>query len=216
MNQQNSTKSGSRPYHHGDLHQEILCAACELLEENNIASLSLRAVAKKVGVSHTAPYRHFKDKECLLAGIAKLGFDQLTVQIEDAVRSHPNDPAAQLQEAGHRYAQLSLNNPQCTQLMFGGTLPIDDTYPDLKESADMAFDGLSAIIEAGQNSNVFRQGKVEELALAAWSGIHGLTLLLISGNLPEILSIPSDIRPLTNIVTTSMLEGLKAGKIEGS
>ena len=61
-----------KPYHHGDLHQEILCAACELIEENNIASLSLREIAKKVGVSHTAPYRHFKDKESLLAGIAGL------------------------------------------------------------------------------------------------------------------------------------------------
>ena len=60
-----SRKLTPKPYHHGDLHEEILCAACELLEQNNIASLSLRAVAKKVGVSHTAPYRHFKDKESL-------------------------------------------------------------------------------------------------------------------------------------------------------
>ena len=69
----------NKPYHHGDLHEQILCAACELLEENNISSLSLRAVAKKVGVSHTAPYRHFKDKESLLAGIAALGYDELEI-----------------------------------------------------------------------------------------------------------------------------------------
>jgi len=215
MTNQNTSKAIPKPYHHGDLHQEILCAACELLEENNIASLSLRAVAKKVCVSHTAPYRHFKDKECLLAGIAKLGYDQLAHQMEDAVRSHPNDPAGQLQEAGHRYVQLALDSPQSTQLMFGGILPFDDTYPELKASGEMAFDGLKAIIEAGQSNGVFRQGDVEELALAAWSGIHGLTLLLIGGNLPEILSIPVDIRPLTNTVTSTMLEGLKASKTKG-
>lgn len=200
-----------KPYHHGDLHQEILCAACALLEENNIATLSLRAVAKKVGVSHTAPYRHFKDKESLLAGIAGLGYDELAKQLAKAVESHPDDPAAQLQEAGYRYVQLALNSPQCTQLMFSGMLPCDDTYPELKISGDAAFDGLKTIIKQGQELNLFKQGEVELLALSAWSGIHGLTLLLIGGNLPDILSIPFDTDVLTSAISTHMLEGLKAG-----
>jgi len=71
-------KPPPKPYHHGDLRQEILCAACDLLEQETIASLSFRQVAKKVGVSHTAPYRHFKDKESLLASIAGVGFQQLS------------------------------------------------------------------------------------------------------------------------------------------
>ncbi len=217
MNAQTSTlkktqpqESQSKPYHHGDLRQEILCAACDLLEENNIASLSLRAVAKKVGVSHTAPYRHFKDKESLLAGIAGIGFDQLSTQIADAVASYPDDPVMQLQEAGHRYVQLALSCPQCTQLMFSGILPCDDTYPDLRTAGDAAFEGLKYIIQQGQAQGVFKQGEIEMLALSAWSGIHGLSLLLISGNLPEILSIPIDLRVVTSAVTNTMLEGLKA------
>ena len=208
MNSQKTTKSTSKPYHHGDLYQEILCSASELIEENKIASLSLRAVAKKVGVSHTAPYRHFKDKDSLLAGIAKLGFDELVKQMEDAVRSYPDDPSAQLEEAGHRYVQLALNRPQCTQLMFGGILP-HETYPELEASGDMAFKGLKTIIEGGQNQGVFKQGNVEELALAAWSGIHGLTLLLIGGSLHEVLSISTDIRALTTAVTSTIQGGLK-------
>jgi AcrR family transcriptional regulator len=199
-----------KPYHHGDLRQEILCAARELLEANNIASLSLRAVSKQVGVSHTAPYRHFKDKESLLAGIAGVGYDELAKQLTEAVEAHPDDPAAQLQEAGHRYVQLGLNSPQCTQLMFSGILPCDDTYPELRASGDMAFDGLKTIIEEGQTSGVFKKGDVELLALTAWSGIHGLSLLLIGGNLPEFLTMPTDTRPLTSAVTATMLEGLKA------
>jgi len=205
-------KTPPKPYHHGDLHQEILCAACELLEENNIASLSLRAVAKKVGVSHTAPYRHFKDKESLLAGIAGLGYDELANQMAEAVKSHPENPAAQLQEAGHRYVQLALKSPQCSQLMFSGILPCDDTYPELRISGDTAFDGLKAIIMEGQASGVFKQGDVEIMALTAWSGIHGLTLLLISGNLQDILSIPADTLTLTTAVTSTMLEGIKTGQ----
>jgi len=208
--QANAQQTPPRPYHHGDLHQQILCAAGTLLEENNINSLSLRAVAKKVGVSHTAPYRHFKDKECLLAGIAERGFDELTAQMTLAVADHPNDPAAQLQEAGHRYVQLALKFPQCTQLMFGGILPCDDTYPQLRASGDLAFESLKIIIREGQARGVFKQGDVELLALSAWSGIHGLSLLLIGGNLPEILSINVDIRPITTAITTNMLDGLRA------
>jgi len=199
----------AKPYHHGDLHEEILCAACRLLEENNMASLSLRAVAKEVGVSHTAPYRHFKDKESLLAGIAGLGFDRLGVQLAKAAKSNPGNPAAQLQEAGHQYVKLALQNPQSTQLMFSGILPCDDTYPELRTSADSAFDGLKLMIEEGQASGVFKQGDVELLALTAWSGIHGLSLLMISGNLSEILNIPVELHSITSAVTTTLLEGLK-------
>ena len=203
-------KAANRPYHHGDLHQEIICAACELLEENNISSLSLRAVAKKVGVSHTAPYRHFKDKESLLAGIAGRGYDELTTQMKEAVELHPGNPAAQLQEAGIRYVELALKQPQCSHLMYSGILPCDDTYPELKESGDTAFDGLKMIIEEGQSSGEFKQGDIELLALTAWAGIHGLTMLLISGTLPEILSLQIDVSLLTSAVTSTMLEGLKA------
>lgn len=200
----------TKPYHHGDLREQILCAASKLLEENTISSLSLRAVAKEVGVSHTAPYRHFKDKESLLAGIAQLGFERLGTQLVEAVKSNPDNPAVQLQAAGHQYVQLALQYPQTTQLMFGGILPCDDTFPDLKKSGDSAFDGLKLMIEEGQNQGVFKQGDIEILGLTAWSGIHGLSLLLISGNLSEILGISVELRLLTNAVTTTLLEGLKA------
>jgi len=199
-----------KPYHHGHLHQEILGAARELLEENNIASLSLRAVAKKVGVSHTAPYRHFKDKESLLAGIAAVGFNELAVQMSEAVALHPNDPAGQLLEAGHRYLQMVINNPQCMQLMFGNVLPCDDTYPDLMESGDFAFDGLKSIIEEGQSLGVFRAGDVELMALTAWASIHGLSLLFTGGHVEAAVSESADIRTLTAAITKTLLEGLKA------
>ncbi len=200
----------AKPYHHGDLQHEILCAARQLLEENSIASLSLREVAKKVGVSHTAPYRHFKDKESLLAGIATVGFDELASQMSEAVELHPGDPAGQLQEAGHRYVKLVMDNPQCVQLMFGNVLPCDDTYPDLMASGDFAFDGLKSIIEQGQSLGVFKAGDVELMALTAWSTIHGFSLLFSTGHVEETISLSVDIRTLTAAVTETMLAGLKA------
>ena len=139
-----------------------------------------------------------------------LGFDRLASELATAVESYPGDPARQLQESGHRYVQLAMQNPQCTQLMFGGILPCDDTYPEFRTSGDSAFDGLKYMIEEGQNQGVFKQGEVELLALAAWSAIHGLSLLLISGNLSEIVTIPVECRSITTAVTTTLLEGLKA------
>ena len=207
-NQTTKKKLPPKPYHHGDLHQEILCAACDLLEHENIASLSFRQVAKKVGVSHTAPYRHFKDKESLLAGIAGVGFNQLSTRLIEAVAANINDPAAQLKAAAHGYVKMALSHPQCTQLMFGGILPCDDTYPELRASGDSAFAGLKTIIEQGQANGVFKQGDIETLALTAWSSIHGLALLLIGGNLPQILAITVDSQKLTDALTTNLLEGL--------
>jgi AcrR family transcriptional regulator len=204
-----SHKTG-KPYHHGDLRQQLLCAASDLLEANNIASLSLRAVAKQLGVSHTAPYRHFKDKESLLAGIAGQGFDQLSTQMARVMAQHPDDPASQLKEAGHAYVQLAISNPQCTQLMFSDILPCDDTYPETRASADAAFEGLKSIIRDGQLSGIFKSGDIELLALTAWSGIHGLSLLLIGGNLSDILTVDADDGSLVSSVTENMLEGLRA------
>ena len=207
--------SAPKPYHHGDLQREILCAARDLLEENNIASLSLRAVAKKVGVSHTAPYRHFKDKESLLVGIAGEGFKEMTAQLNEAVELHPNNPRAQLQEAGHRYVKLVAENPQCVQLMFGGILPCDDTYPELHESGDLAFTALKTIIADGQDTGVFKKGDLELMALSAWSSIHGLSLLLISGSINQTASAPVETHALTTAITATLLEGLNAGQVSG-
>ena len=205
-----ATSKVSKPYHHGDLHREILCTARALLEENNIASLSLRAVAKKVGVSHTAPYRHFKDKESLLAGVAAIGFAEITSQMAKAVELHPGNPAAQLQEAGQRYVQLVMDNPQCVQLMFGGILPCDDTYPELRASGDLAFERLKMIIEEGRSSGVFKQDDVELMAMTAWSCIHGLSVLFIHGSLDIAASTPLEIHTFTDAVTGALLNGLRA------
>jgi AcrR family transcriptional regulator len=203
-----SKKPAAKPYHHGDLRRELLNAARELLEESNIAALSLRQVARRIGVSHTAPYRHFPDKESLLAGITTVSLENLTEQVAQAVELHPDDPAEQLKEAGLRYVQLALDNPQCTQLMFSGILPCDETYPELDDASGKAFDALKMMIEQGQSSGAFKQGDVELMALTAWSCMHGLSMLLISGDLGEIISMPIEAQTLTSAVTGMLAEGL--------
>ena len=109
-------------YHHGDLHNSLLEAADCLLEQTGAAKLSLREVAKHAGVSHTAPYRHFKNRAAMLEAIAIAGFGRLKLLMEQAEASAPNDSEAQLRAAGLAYLQLAVNNPEHTRLMFGGMM----------------------------------------------------------------------------------------------
>lgn len=210
-NQPQSMKQpATKPYHHGDLQQEILSAARLLLEETSIAALSLRAVAKKVGVSHTAPYRHFKDKESLLAGIAAISFDELAVKMSEAVALHPEDPTAQIKEAGYCYFNMVMVHPQSVQLMFGDFLPCDDTYPGLRESGDLAFDSLKSLVEYGQSMGVFKHDDVELMALTFWSCIHGLSLLVAGRHVEATVPSATDHRILIDTVTSLMLKGMKS------
>ena len=91
--------SKTREYHHGDLRNALIQAGLAILAEEGTHALSLRAAARRSGVSHAAPYRHFADKEALLAAIAEQGFNTLAASVRAAIVRFPDSPAAQLEEA---------------------------------------------------------------------------------------------------------------------
>ncbi len=155
-------------YHHGDLRNALIAAAGQVLAAKGSAGLSLREVAKVAGVSHAAPYRHFRDKAALLRALAQGGFEELTAAIVTAADSKPHNPEQKLIEAGVAYVRLAVQNPAITQLMFGGTLvPEHDTA--CRKAAASAYEFLLGIIEEGVAHGVFRQRAPRELALVAWS-----------------------------------------------
>src|SRR4051812_36803257 len=102
-------------YHHGNLRPALLRAASKTLEKEGAGALSLRDLARRAGVSHNAPYRHFRDRDSLLAAIATEGFRQLG----DALRGRAG------KEMGAAYVRFALEHPQQFRLMFGGVLPIE-------------------------------------------------------------------------------------------
>jgi len=171
------------PYHHGDLRNALLQAGERLLSRNGVAELSLRKVAREAGVSHTAPYRHFQNKRALLSALAQTGFDRLALAMETAEAQHPDDPRRQLQEAGIAYVLLAIRHPETTQLMFGGILDPCEDDPALKEVGGKAFQGLLKIVSNGQQAGIYRDRDTMKLALAAWSLVHGLSMLLTAGQL---------------------------------
>ena len=156
-----------RSYHHGDLRSSILQAAGEILEKEGLDAVTLREVARRAGVSHNAPLRHFPDREALLAALAGEGFRNLSEA--QRVASATGGPRG----LGESYVRFALEHPQRFRLMFGGRVAIA-SHPALKEAAMITFD---AVVEA-MAARVPGPG-ARDAAVAAWSLVHGLALLLL-------------------------------------
>jgi AcrR family transcriptional regulator len=169
------------PYHHGDLRRALIDAALTMLREEGAWSFTLREVARRAGVSHTAPYNHFNDKASLLAEVAALGFQSLRDRLGEAAREHPRSGRQALIGIGAAYVRFGVEQPAHYRLMFGPELA--ERHPNLQEAADSTFAELTGALTRAQAGGEVRQGPVHEQALIAWSLVHGLTMLFIDQRL---------------------------------
>lgn len=170
-------------YHHGDLRAELMKQALKILDKKGIEGLTLREVARAAKVSHTAPYRHFKDKEDILAAIAEVGFTDLAARGRRALEVA--DPLEGYLEYGREYIAFAAEHPQYFRIMFSGKFKDPASCPGLKREGDAAFGALVAAIERCQAAGVVRTGSSLELALAAWSYVHGIANLYIDGRFQQ-------------------------------
>lgn len=167
-------------YHHGNLREALMAAALSELSQSSIEHLSLRALAREVGVSQGAPYRHFTDKDHLLAELATQGFDELTHATRVA-RDQQQSVPQQLRASGRAYIDFALANPEKYRLMFGRGLTERQRFPELVTSGQRAFAVVSQLVNEGSRQ---QQGHnhSELLAFNLWASIHGLCLLLIDNH----------------------------------
>jgi AcrR family transcriptional regulator len=166
--------SSKATYHHGDLRAALVRAAMGLLEESGEAALSLRAVARRAGVSPAAPYRHYADREALVSAVAAVGYRELAERLT-AAHPSPSSPD-QLASVAIAYVQFALERPALFRIMF--TEPCD-RYDDERVAAAAAVSQyLRAIVE-----RTFPQADAEALATAIWALVHGLAFLLLDGKL---------------------------------
>ena len=196
-------------YHHGDLHNSLLEAADCLLEQTGAAKLSLREVAKHAGVSHTAPYRHFKNRAALLEAIAIAGFRRLKLLLEEAEASAPEDIIQQLRAGGLAYLHVAVNNPEHTRLMFGGMMKDASEDSELYAAAEDTYGTLYRIIDTGRARGIFGGKDTETVVLAAWSLVHGLTMLIL-GTQKINPATPAELDEITRSVLDTFLNGLRA------
>ena len=188
--EQNSSTTANTPttpdaqspgqYHHGNLRAALLEAAVELIRESSVEKLSLRALARKVGVSQTAPYRHFKDKNHLLVEIAKQTFDEM-VQATVAELDAQQTPPQNVCNCGRAYLKYAIANPERYKLVFGPSIENRESYPDLLEAGMNSFEILMNLVEQGIDSGDFMDHCPKLLANACWTSMHGFASLAIDG-----------------------------------
>ena len=170
------------PYHHGNLRSALIEASLRILREDGLDALSLRRAAREANVSPAAPYRHFKDKQTLLCSLSEYGFRELHKELEHSRLTNPGD----LDAAGRAYVAFAQREPQCYRLMFTLNLQSDEeSKAGLTEAGDLAFESLCSNIRQGIEIGSITPADESELALAAWSMVHGICMLMIDGSLSD-------------------------------
>jgi AcrR family transcriptional regulator len=173
----------SRKYHHGDLKNALIKAGVEILSKEGMEGLSLRKVAQRAGVSHSAPYSHFPDKQSLIAAISTEGFNQLYAELDAAVIANSKNPEKQLQQGVRAYVQFALNNTDTFKIMFSGVLEKEKEYPAFVEISHKTFQRVVDVVRACQEAGVMRATSAEMLAVAVWGQVHGIVSLALEGQI---------------------------------
>ena len=173
-----STSGADRPaekaaYHHGALREALVEAGLAILAEGgDPAALSLREAARRAGVSAMAPYRHFPDKEALLAAVAAVGFTRLAARLEAADAGATGSAALVAQ--GQAYVGFAMAEPALFRLMFGGALARDGSQKPREG-------GTAFAILADRVGTMTTAAKRETVALHCWAIVHGLASLALDG-----------------------------------
>ena len=202
----------ARPYHHGDLRRAIVTAALEILSETQSVEFSLRELARRAGVSHNAPYKHFAEKSKLLAAVSAAGFDLLVKRIVDQI-ARSDTPRAQLFMMLRTYIRFGVDNPALYRLMFGGYLSgPDSSRPAIERAAAEKMRELlqRAISDGALGSPIADSAgnarKIAGAILTCWSLAHGLTLLMVDG----LVGPREKSDKLCESLVHGIIEGLKA------
>ncbi len=173
---------GVSPYHHGNLREELLDRAQELVRSRGVAELSLREVARDAGVSHAAPRRHFPDRQALLDGLALRGFERLQAELAEAAAAKGRGGYdGRLKRIGLAYVAFAVRDAALLELMFASK-KLDPDGP-LHEAADAAFAVIMELIAEGQANGDLVAGDTQDVVTVLFPMLHGLASLAGSGML---------------------------------
>ncbi len=190
----------ARPYHHGNLRPALLAAAERALARGG--ELSLRELAREIGVSHAAPRRHFAGKQALLDALALDGFERLGSAMAVALEQAGPTFAGRLRALARAYVRFAVEHGALLELMYAGKhRPGAEA---LREAADHAFARPLALVAEGQAAGEVVAGDVEQLGLVTWSAFHGLASMANGGLLGD-----RPLEPLVDAAVAGLLEGLR-------
>jgi AcrR family transcriptional regulator len=168
-----------RPYHHGNLRRALLDAAERTVRDRGVQELSLRELARDVGVSHGAPRRHFPDRQALLDALAETGFERLGAELRAAVDGAGDDFEARLHATAAAYIRFATADPALLELMFA--VKHRDEADALQDAAERAFAVMLDVIVEGQADGRLEPGDPERVGLVLFATIQGIAALLTGG-----------------------------------
>jgi AcrR family transcriptional regulator len=172
-------KKMPKTYHHGDLREALVKAGREILAEEGVAGLTLRACARKANVSHAAPQHHFATAAELLAEIAATGFEDFVVAL-DKGSARARTPMDKLKAMSHSYVAFAKSQPEIYALMFGAGIP--GRSGRLHAAMVAAWNQLADAVRAAAGPE-----NVDAKAMHVWSLVHGFSMLANSRRMPPII-----------------------------
>ncbi|HTR76773.1 MAG TPA: TetR/AcrR family transcriptional regulator [Gemmatimonadaceae bacterium] len=196
------------PYHHGNLKQALVDAALEILYADGAAAMTLRAVARRAGVTQAAPYHHFADRDALLAVVAEVGFGQLLGALDQVRAAGSPNPRRTMQDLAVVYVRFAIDHPAHYRLMFGNALAEHEPYPALGQCVLELRRRISEVVTLLQARGLARRGEPDELALTVWSLAHGLAMLMIDGQMRANVAEPDDVEHLVREEIGLLLHGM--------
>jgi AcrR family transcriptional regulator len=201
---------GSKAYHHGDLRRTLLEAGLEVLEQGGVAALELREVARRAGVSHAAPYRHFADKQTFMAALIEVGFHRLAKQIEEAIQRAPSKPEARLQALASAYVSFAQANPWLMREMFSGLTIKKESHLGVHDATKAVSKLFTTLVEEGQAQGLVRSGNSGELASVIWSLLHGMAVLILENQTQPYTNEAAGLERMIQTCTKVLYEGLSS------
>jgi len=198
-------------FHHGNLRQALIDGALIILGKEGQGAITLREVARRAGVTHAAPYRHFDGKEALLAAVAEEGFHQLRHDMEQ-VAPGDGDALDRLQRFGEAYVRFALRNPAHYRLMYGPEFAHRAAHASLQEASKKAFVLLLDAVRECQQARLVRDGDPVHVGLSMWSTVHGLSLLIMDRQMEDAGVSKSQSEGVIRVAMQTVREGLARKK----
>jgi AcrR family transcriptional regulator len=195
-------------YHHGNLRQALLDAALEALATTSAESISLRELARRVGVDHRAAYRHFADKDSLLAVVAEEGYRSLLVRVQREMARHDEDDTiGRLRSIARAYVLFASQHPSHYRVMSGPRLNELGRFPGLEPVLTELFDVVEGEVKAGITARRLSPMDTRQTTVALWATVHGLSSLVLARR----VRVPKEkLAAYADAVVDRMLLGISA------
>ena len=203
-----SRKKKRKTYHHGNLKEALVEEALALIQDRGPEGFTLTELAARLGVTHTAPYRHFPTKEALLSAVAAAGFAELRARIEAALGQTEPASRARFFAGAYAYVRFAVDRPAHFRAMYFGPKPDPET-PELLERKMAAFGLLIDYLREAQAKGTIGPGDPRAIALPVWAMHHGLASLACNGPLSDLPE--AELRAMVEEAHAALLDGIVSG-----